>query len=163
MMNRIQRRAQERAERRGHKLNRSRAIYTGHFQLEFETFDTIERLFEKIRNGALEYIGPHPVVMGLHGEHYHVLPALDGWIKYWRVLTEEQDIAYDDNALEFAMPLTDKQAADAYGVVILQRALYRALPKAVTTKVAHEVQRDIQLTDEITLAMQAASPVSHHP
>jgi hypothetical protein len=158
-LNRAQRRALEKAKR--HKPNRSAAIYTGHFQLEFETFDTIERMFEKLRNGEIEYEGSKPVIMGLHGEYYELLPAFDGWVKYWRELTEQQGIAYDDgammrlrNSLEYGMPLTEKQVEDAYAVVKLQRQLYRAIPKSITTKVAHAVMRDIRLDDQIKEAMR---------
>lgn len=163
-MSRALRRMQERVVRRNHKPNRSEARYVTKFQLEHESFDTIERMFQKIRNGELEYEGPHPIIMGLHGEHYRMLPALDGWLKYWRDLTAQQSIPYDDgallrlrNSLDYGKPLTEGQVDEAYAVVTEQRRLYRLLPKAVTTKVAHAVMREIALDDQIKDAMRAAA------
>ena len=153
-MNRTQRRLAKRQAKA--KPNRSKSIYTTNFSLEFETFDTIERMFLKLRNGEIEYEGAHPVIMGLHGEFYRVLPAMDGWLQYWRELTEAHGLDYDDralrklyNSLEYGKPLNVAEIDAAYAVVKRQRELYRALPKSVTTATAHRVMADIRRTDEI--------------
>lgn len=148
-LSRAQRRAQERAQRRGgRKPNRSTAIYTTKFQLEHESFDTIERLFEQIRNGELRYDQKDGwVIMSLAGEDMHVLSAMEGWIEYWQSLAADQNIPYDDGALcrlakslEYEKPMNMAEVDAAYAVVCRQRELYRALPKYVTTRVAKAVR-----------------------
>ncbi|ROH87987.1 hypothetical protein ED236_00395 [Pseudomethylobacillus aquaticus] len=161
-MNRAQRRQENRLARA--KPNRSRAIYSTSFTLLFESFDTIDRMIQKLRHGELEYISGVPVVMSLKGEWYAMLPALDGWIAYWRELTEQHNISYDDsplaklrNKLEYSMPLTLDDVDAAESVVHLQRKLYMCLPKSVTTRVAHKVQADIMAAEEIAELMKVAA------
>lgn len=162
-MNRAQRRKQEQAK--VHKPNRSRLKMTNNFTLEFDTFDSIERLFQQLRNGALLYSQKDGwQLMGLSGEMLHVESALAGWIQYWQELAEQRNIPYDDaplvhilKALECFNPLSRREIDDAYKVVELQRHLYRTVPKAVTTKVVREVQKSIRTTDEIRELMRVAA------
>jgi len=157
-MSRALRRAMARAERRGHKPNRSKARYVTNFQLEHESFDTIERLFQQMRNGELRYDEGDKswVVMGLDGRDMDVLSALEGWMTFWTELTEEHGIQYDDRALaklakslEYHKPMTIEEVEAAYKVVEAQRTIYRVLPKSVTTAVAHRVQAQIRTENEI--------------
>jgi hypothetical protein len=159
-MNRELRRAEKRLAKA--KPNRSRAIYVTNFQLEFESFDTIERLFVQLRHGAIEYVGGKPIIMGLHGEHYEMLPAMEGWLKYWQELAAEHDLEYDDGpllrlckSLEYGKPLLPAEIEAAYAVVGVQRRYYRTLPKSVTTAMSRQVVADIQRTDEIRNLMRA--------
>jgi hypothetical protein len=134
MMNREQRRMEKRLAKA--KPNRSRAIYVTNFQLEFESFDTIERLFVQLRHGAIEYVGGKPIIMGLHGEHYGPLLRLC-------------------KSLEYGKPLLPAEIEAAYAVVVVQRRYYRTLPKSVTTAMSRQVVADIQRTDEIRNLMRA--------
>lgn len=162
-MSRALRRAAERAQRRNHQPNRSMARYVTKFQLEHESFDTIERMFQQIRHGELRYDPQEGwVIMGLAGEDLHILSALQGWILYWETLTDDQSIAYDDSALrrlakslEYEKPLNESEVAAAYAIVQLQRALYRTLPKPVTTRVSREVSARIQRDNEIKERLEA--------
>ena len=129
---------------------------------EFEQFDSIERVFQKLKNGEIEYQGEHPVILGLHGEYYAILPALDGWLSHWRLVAEGFNIDYDDanlvklkNKLSVNMPLTLNQIENAYQVVQSQRAMFRTLPRDAIIKAANDVMRDIQTTDAIKELMAA--------
>jgi hypothetical protein len=161
-MNRQQRRAQKHAKPR--KENRSAKTYFTGFQLEFESFDTVERFFMHMRNGSLEWEdGEGWVILGLSGEYLHILSALEGWITYWHELCLGEDISYDDSALrrlakslEYEKPLNMAEINAAYAVVGLQRQLYRALPKQVTTRYAHTVRAQIKRDDEIKDLIKAA-------
>lgn len=162
-MNRAQRRAAKHIKPR--KENRSSKIYTSGFQLEFESFDTVERFFMHMRNGSLEWEdGDGWVILGLSGEYLHILSALEGWITYWHELCLGEDISYDDSplrrlakSLEYEKPLNMAEINAAYAVVSLQRQLYRALPKQVTTRYANIVREQIARTDEIRSLIKAVA------
>jgi hypothetical protein len=162
-MNRAQKRMAAKTNR--HKFNRSRAIYTTNFQLEHESFDTIERLFQQIRNGELRYDRKDGwIIMGLSGEDLHILSAIEGWMLYWRTLTEEQSIQYDDSAmrrlaksLEYEKPMNMAEVEAAYAVLEQQRRIYRALPKSITTLVSKQVQQQIRVESEIRSLLGAAA------
>lgn len=144
------------------KPNRSTAIYTTGFQLEFESFDTIERMFQQIRNGELRFDQREGwVIMGLSGEDLHILSALEGWMTYWSTLTEENGLQYDDKALhrlakslEYEKPMNMAEVEAAYAVVQHQRILYRTMPKSVTTRTAKKVQAQIRRDEEIKILVQ---------
>lgn len=170
-MNRAQRSNESRAKNA--KPNRSRAQYTNNFTMEFESFYTIESLFQQLRNGALNYDQDGYCIMGLSGEMLHIESALSGWCEYWKTLTEQNGIKYDDGPLELlrralentasdvlewaGIKITHRHIDEAYEVIKIQRQLYRQLPKSLTTKVAHEVKADIRKTDEIReLILEAA-------
>lgn len=169
-MNRAQRRKESRAKKA--KPNRSRAQYTNNFTMEFESFDSIERLFQQLRHGALSYDQDGYCIMGLSGEILHIESALSGWCEYWNTLTEQIGIEYDDGPLELlrralentasdvlewaGIKITHRHIDEAYEVIKIQRQLYRQLPKSLTTKVAHEVKSNIRKVDEIReLLMEA--------
>lgn len=162
-MNRAQRRKQEKSK--AIKPNRSRVKMTNNFTLEFDTFDSIERLFQQLRNFAVVYSENHGwEIMGLSGEMIHIESALTGWIQYWKELTEQNNIPYEDAALvrilmafESFEPLSKREIEEAYKVVKVQRHLYRTLPKAETTRVANLVQKDIKRTDEIRELMEISA------
>lgn len=161
-LNREQRRKQAKAGQI--KPNRSRLKMTNYFTLEFDTFDSIERLFQQLRNGALLYSQKDGwQLMGISGEMLHIESALAGWIQYWQELTAQNNIPYDDaplvrilKALEYVKPLSMREIDAAYKVVQLQRHLYRTVPKAETTRVVREVQQSIRTTDEIRELLKAA-------
>lgn len=171
-MNRAQLRKE--ARRKTPKPNRSCAKYSNNFTLEFESFDSIERLFQQLRNGVLSYDDDGFCIMGLSGEMLHIESALAGWCDYWKTLTEQNGIQYDDAALELlrlalkndksdrlewaGKKITNKQIDAAYEVIKTQRQLYRQMPKSITTKVAQEVKSNIRKVEEIReLLMEAAA------
>ena len=162
-MNRSQRRKESRAKKA--KPNRSRAQYTNDFTMEFESFDSIERLFQQLRHGVLSYDDDGYCIMGLSGEMLHIESALSGWCEYWKTLTEQNGIKYDDSPLQLlrralentasdslewaGIKITQHHIAEAYEVIKIQRQLYRQLPKSLTTQVAHKVKAEIRKVDEI--------------
>lgn len=163
-MNRAQRRQAKRLATV--RPNRSCVRFTTKFQLEHESFDTIERMFQQIRNGELRYDQRDGwVIMGLSGEDLHILSALEGWMRYWKTLTSEHGIPYDDGALrrlakslEYEKPLNELEVEAAYAVVEEQRRLYRTLPKAVTSRVSQDVQKAIRRDNEIKQLMGGIQP-----
>jgi hypothetical protein len=131
---------------------------------EWEQFDSIERMFQKLRNGEIEYEGNTIVIMGLKGEYYGVLAALEGWTEYWAEVADRNAIAYDDGALrrlakslEYNKPLNLGEVNAAYAVVEQQRQMFRTLPRRHIAQVAIEVMQKIQRTDEIRELMRAAA------
>lgn len=160
-MNRQQRRQAKRMA--GHKPTQHRRILPLAMDM-FEQFDTIERLFAQLKAGAVEVEGNQITIMGLHGERYAVLPALEGWVTYWHTLATRHGIPYDDTAmrklaksLEYDKPLQMAEVEAAYQVVELQRRMFRALPRRDVAAVAVEVMRDIRVTDEIKQLMGVAA------
>lgn len=153
-MNREQRR---KAERKPAKFSRSHAIYSTKYTLEHESFDSIERLFGKLRIGELEWtVKDGYVIRGLSGEYLHITSALEGFIDCWKTIAEGEGISYDDTALrklskslEYEKPLNMAEVEAAYDVVKVQRAMYRALPKMVITKYAKQTQSKFRVNDEI--------------
>jgi hypothetical protein len=153
-MNRQQRRQ---AERKPSKFSRSHAIYSTKFTLEHESFDSIERLFAKLRIGELEWTKEDGyVIRGLSGEYLHIVSALEGFIDCWRTIADGEDISYDDSALrrlakslEYEKPLNMVEIESAYNVVKVQRSMYRALPKLVISKYAKQTQSKFRVNDEI--------------
>jgi hypothetical protein len=154
-LSREQRRSQERAQRRAvTKNNHNRRILPPAMD-EWEQFDTIERTFQKIKHGEIEWDGTHYIIMGLKGEHYAVLPALEGWTEYWSEVAKRFNAEYDDGplrrlakSLEYDKPLTEQQVEAAYAVVKRQRELFRAFPRREIGKIAIEVMQRIQAEQE---------------
>ena len=102
--------------------------------------------------------------MGLKGEYYGVLAALEGWTEYWAEVADRNAIAYDDGALrrlakslEYNKPLNLGEVNAAYAVVEQQRQMFRTLPRKHIAEVAIEVMQKIQRTDEIRELMKAAA------
>jgi hypothetical protein len=121
---------------------------------EFQQFDEIERLAQKLDHGALEFEGAHPIMTSGKGETYRILPALEGWMEYWRSLADKHGKLYDDQPmrtvarrLENAMPLTPEHVAGFKRVVAAQRALFRAIPRAEISSQANTVQIKLLMED----------------
>lgn len=151
--NRAQRRMAKKATR--HKVRAPRAFIPPTLDC-WEQFDSIERLFSQLKAGAVEVESSMITIMGLHGERYAVLPALEGWITYWHTLATRHGIPYNDTAmrklaksLEYDKPLQMAEVEAAYQVVELQRRMFRVLPRKEVAAVAKEVMHDIRVTDEI--------------
>lgn len=150
-MNRAQRRIQgKRAKRQHHE----RRILPPAMD-EWEQFDSIERVFEKIKHGEIEWDGTHYIIMGLKGDTYAVLPALEGWTEYWAEVAKRNAVTdYNDGplrrmakSLEYDKPLTEAQVDAAYAVVQRQRAMFRAYPRKQIASIAIEVMQRIQEQD----------------
>lgn len=150
-MNRAQRRAAERA-----RPMPPRRKFIPKPMDELEQFDTIERLFQKLRHGSVETDGRQVVIMSLQGEFYAVLPAMDGWLEYWQEVAARFQVEYDDKplrklqkSLEYDKPLTTAEVDAAYAVVQKEREMFRSIPRNELSKIAIEIMRRIQTTEEI--------------
>lgn len=147
-MNRAQRRQADKLAKR--KPNRSRAQLNNMVMLEFETFETIERMFAQIRNGELNY---HPtmgwVILGGNGALCDIVYSMRWWLKQWATVAQRASIAYDDTALrklhkalEYHMPLSLAQVNNAYAVVQKQRYIYRTIDQQLLMRVVNELQAE---------------------
>lgn len=128
---------------------------------EWEQFEQIEMMALKLGNGAIEYEGPHPVMVSSKGEAYRVIPALNGWITYWRTLADKHagqfgTAPYDDEPmrlvsrrLENSVPLTPEHVEGFKRVVAAQRALFRAIPRDVVSSEARTVQIKLLIEDRV--------------
>lgn len=121
---------------------------------EFEQFDEILRLSQKLEHGALEFEGAHPIMTSGKGETYRILPALEGWIEYWRSLAAKHRMPYDDHPMRTVarrlangMPLTPEHVHEFKRVVAAQRALFRAIPRADISSQANTVQIKLLMED----------------
>lgn len=163
-MNRAQRRQADKHAKR--KPNRSRAQLNNFAMLEFETFETIERMFAQIRHGELNY---HPtmgwVILGGNGALCDIVYSMRWWLKQWSTVAQRANIAYDDTALtklhkalEYHMPLTLAQVNNAYAVVQQQRHIYRTIDQQLLMRVVNELQaeQDKQLEIERLIKQVAA-------
>lgn len=126
---------------------------------EFEQFDDIERMTQKLEHGAIETQQGRPV-MTTKGVTYDVLSALEGWMEYWRMLADKHGIAYDDEPmrvvarrLENAMPLTPSHIEGFKRVVSAQRAMFRSIPRREISSQATTVQIKL-LMDDLPLRNQ---------
>lgn len=161
-MNRAQRRAQAKLEKR--KPNRSREQLNNMVMLEFETFDPVERMFEMIRNGSLLYSQRDGwVIMGNHGDLIKISYCLGWWIKQWKVLAERANVAYDDAALvklhkclEYHKPLTVAEVDSAYAVIAAERVMYRTIDQQLLMKVVKELQLEQTRLEETKALLKAA-------
>lgn len=153
-MSRAEKRLQARMAK--HKPNRSKAQYNTSIQLEFEAFDTIDRLFLALKNGALEWGAEGWLIRGISGEYMHVLSALQGWIHYWKALADKLQLDYDDTALvklakalEYEKPMQPAEVTAAYAVVNHQRQFFRNIPQVIRKQVCDQVREEIAKENEI--------------
>ena len=121
---------------------------------EFEQFDDIERMIQKLEHGAIETEQGRPV-MTTKGVTYDVLSALEGWMEYWRMLADKHGVAYDDQPmhavarrLENVMPLTQSLIDGFKRVVAAQRAMFRSIPRQDISSQATTVQIKLLLDDQ---------------
>lgn len=159
-MNRFQRRIALKKR----KPNRSSAIFTTQFILDFQAFDSIERLFIAVRNGELEWSPEGWQLMGITGEKLHVVSALQGWIQFWKALADDQFLPYHDaplvkfcKSLEYEKPMNLNEVNAAYEVVEIQRRFYRTIPKPAIRRVTEEVRKEIARENEIRELMGVAA------
>jgi hypothetical protein len=153
MMNRAERRQAAKPK----KFSRSHAVYSTRYTLEMESFDSVERLFDKLRHGELEWTKDDGyVIRGLSGEYLHIVSALEGFIDCWWTIANGEGIPYDDTALrklskslEYEKPLNRAEIDKAYDVIKLQRAIYRSLPQKVISSYAKQTQSKFRVNDEI--------------
>lgn len=121
---------------------------------EFEQFDDIERMVQKLEHGAIETEQGRPV-MTTKGVTYDVLSALEGWMEYWRMLADKHSIPYDDQPmhtvarrLENVMPLTPTHIDGFKRVVEQQRAMFRTIPRHEISSQATTTQIKLLLDDQ---------------
>lgn len=121
---------------------------------EFEQFDDIDRLTQKLEHGAIEVEHGRPV-MTTKGVTYDVLSALEGWMEYWRMLADKHTIAYDDQQmhavarrLENGMPLTPTIIEGFKRIVEQQRAMFRSIPRHVISSQATTTQIKLLLDEQ---------------
>jgi hypothetical protein len=144
-MNRAQRRANMKAKPIQRRVI-SRALD------EWEQFDDIDRVMQKLEHGAIEVEQGRPV-MTTKGEAYDVVAALEGWLEYWAAVASKRNIPYDDEPmrimkrrLDNGVHLTPDIIQGAKRVVAAQRALFRAIPR-------HEISSEA-VTTQIKIAME---------
>lgn len=111
--------------------------------LQDRDFSQIDLLMLKLQKGEVETIDGHIVMTTMEGETYRVIPAMEGWLEYWRTLAGKAGIDYDDgallrlkNRLENGMPLTQEAIAQAREVVDLQRRMFFSIPASIISSLA---------------------------
>lgn len=121
---------------------------------EWEQFDEIDRLMHMLENGEVLSQQGHVVMRSGKGELYRVVPAMMGWMEFWRSLAAKHDIPYDDEPmrklamrLENGMLLSPTLILEAKRVVEAQRALFRAIPRSAVSSQANTVQIKLMLED----------------
>lgn len=120
---------------------------------EFQQFDDIDRLMQKLEHRAIEMQQGRPV-MTTKGETYDVVSALDGWMDYWAAVAQKRSIPYDDQPLrtlnrrlDNGMPLTDDIVQGAKRVVAAQRAMFRSIPRSDISSEAVTTQIKLMMED----------------
>lgn len=153
-MNRAERRQ---AEKKPPKPNRSKHQLNTYFDLEIQSFEIIEAVFERLRNGVQHYIDGKGIVFKTpSGEYLDADKELYFWCKAWREIAEHFGIEYVDEPLTklfnkvHAMMQIDESAIDlAYMVVKVQRQIYRAVDKDVIGEIVARVERERLMQLEI--------------
>jgi len=114
---------------------------------EFEIFDPIDRMLQKLENGEIEYHQGHAVFMAGNGEWCEVVPALNGWISVWKRFDQHFQLGHDlsamvrlCNCLNYSQPLTEHQVAAARKVYKEQVRLFRTLPRDALASVTRTEQ-----------------------
>jgi hypothetical protein len=130
-MNRAMRRAAARA-----KPTEFEKVSVPKWLDEFEIFDPIDRMLQKLENGQIEFQQGAAVFMAGDGEWYEVVPALNGWISVWKRIDQHFQLGHDlsamvrlCNCLNYGKPMTEHQVAAARRVYKEQLRLFRALPR----------------------------------
>lgn len=150
-MNRRTRRQLARAKPHGNRHDFARIPK---ILLQDRDFHQIDLLFLKLRKGEVETVDGHIVMTAPDGEVYRVVPALEGWIEYWRGLAEKTGIGYDDgglvrlkNRLAASMPLTLDCIALAQNVIEQQRRMFFSIPARIISSQATTQQIKMLMED----------------
>lgn len=150
-MNRQLRRAAARARPTGNRHDHARIPK---IILQDRDFSQIDLLILKLRKGEVETIDGHIIMRNMDGETYRVIPALEGWIEYWRGLAERTGVEYDDgglvrlkNRLERGMPLTIQAIDAAAEVVDTQRRMFFSIPAQLISSQATTQQIKMLMED----------------
>ncbi len=121
-------------------------IYTAH-----RDFYEIYKLFDSIESGYVDFADGHIVQKNSDKELYAVLPAIEGWMEYFRGLANVQGVEYDDSALkrmvkslEYDKPLSLEEVYAARDVVDAQYKLYMRSGYRSINKLAYEMQGEMQ-------------------
>lgn len=122
--------------------------------LQDRDFSQIDLLILKLRKGEVETVDGHIVMTSADGETYRVIPALEGWIEYWRSLAEKTGVEYDDgglvrlkNRLAASMPLTLDCIAMAQNVIEVQRRMFFSIPARIISSQATTQQIKMLMED----------------
>jgi hypothetical protein len=114
---------------------------------EFEIFDPIDRMLQKLENGEIEYHQGSAVFMAGSGEWCQVVPALNGWISVWKRFDQHFQLGHDlspmvrlCNCLNYSQPLTEHQVAAARKVYKEQIRLFRTLPRDALASITRTEQ-----------------------
>lgn len=150
-MNRQFRRKAAKAKPHG---NRHDAARIPKIILQDRDFSQIDLLILKLRKGEVETVDGHIVMTSADGETYRVIPALEGWIEYWRSLAEKTGVEYDDggliklkNKLQYGMPLSLSDVVDAELIVEAQRAMFYRTPASLISSQATTQQIKMLMED----------------
>ena len=159
-MNREERR---KAQKKPPKPNRSKHQLNTYFDLERQTFEIIELVFERLRNGVQHYIDGKGIVFKTpSGEYLNADKELYFWCKSWREIAEHfgYDKYYDEpltrlfNKVHAMMPIDESAIDLAYLVVKSQRLMYRAVDKDVIGDIVASVERERLMQLEIKELMK---------
>lgn len=122
---------------------------------EFIVFDNIDRVFQKIGHGEIEFANGRPVMMAGDGHWYEVIPALNGWISAWKRFDRSLNLNHDlsplvrlSNRLNYNSPISQHQLMSARAVLNEQRKLFRKLDRDDLESLAKTEQIALFLEDK---------------
>ena len=122
---------------------------------EFDVFNDIERLLDKIELGEMEHVNGSPIAMSKDGEWYEVIPALNGWISAWKMFDQKFKLNHDVaplvkicNQLNYSSPISVRQLQEARATVIEERKLFRSLPRDEVASAAKTKQIALYLEQD---------------
>jgi len=158
-MNRQERR---KAQKKPPKPNRSKHQLNTYFDLERQSFEFIEAVFERLRNGVQHYIDGKGIVFKTpSGEYLDADKELYFWCKAWREIAEHFKMPYCDgelvklfNKISHMMPIDESDIYYGYKVVTRQRMIYRAVDKDVIGDIVARVERERLMQLEIKELMK---------
>lgn len=134
--------------------NRHDVVRIPKILLQDRDFHQIDLLILKLRKNEVETVDGHIVMTAPDGEVYRVVPALEGWIEYWRGLADKTGFEYDDtslvklkNKLQYGMPLLLGDIVDAELIVEAQRAMFYRTPASLISSQATTQQIKMLMED----------------
>jgi len=116
---------------------------------KFEQFDDIERLFQKLIHGQIEFDvkSDRPVMLSNKGHYFDVCSALDGWCIYWNSLAVKHGYDYDDHALvklnnklSNKIDLSFKDIQQAIETIDRQKKMFDLTPRHEVSYMARTVE-----------------------
>lgn len=159
-MNRALRRSAARAKKGSKK---DKVIPIPKFIDKFQQFDEIDRLFQKISHGEIEYQycedtdSERPVLLSKNGNYFDVCSALTGWMELWReVAAIKKFTAYSDMAmalvnvkLKRGVEITFKELSDCLVVVGKQKKMFSEIDRGELKQISVMVTNRLNTEDGV--------------